>query len=160
MRAFLQISLVALIAVSISACGFHLRGQLPVSEAANVLFVDAKSSDFVTALEKRLVKNGATLVNDPSAAKVSLQIIDERVERATGTLDERGKANSYQLVSTVDYTLTNAQGEVLKQQSLSESRIYNFDSDRILQQEREEKELLEDMNQELVLRLVRQLSKI
>lgn len=160
MRSLFQMSLLALVTFSITACGFHLRGQLPISEAASVLYVDAKDSTFKTALEKRLKKNGATLVADPTTAKLSLTLGDVRLDRRTSTIDQRGKVNSYNLDYIVDYSLIDAEGNVVKTQSLRESRNYTFDPARVLQQEREEQGLIEDMNDELVLRLVRQLSKI
>ena len=48
--------------------------------------------------------------------------------------------------------------KILQSNSLLESRNYTFDATQILQQEREEKDLEEDMRKELVVRLVRQLS--
>jgi len=150
--------LIVLLITLTSACGFHLRGQLPMSESTNVIFVDAKQSEFSRNLEAQLTNNGATLVSDATAAKVSLKINDLRLERRTSTLDSRGKANSYSLVYTVDYSVVGADEKTLQANSLQESRNYTFDATQVLQQEREEEELEEDMRKELVVRLVRQLS--
>ncbi len=160
MRTLLKTSLLVVLAISMSACGFHLRGQLPISEAANVLFVDAERSAFKTSLAKRLVSNGATLADSASTSKMTLSFSEPVLERQTKTVDGSGKVSSYQLYSTLDYVLTNPQGEVVSEKTMSESRSYAADETRVLQQEREEKELIEDMNNELVLRLVRVLSKI
>lgn len=154
MRHLLIISLIALT----SACGFHLRGQLPMSESANVIFIDAEESEFKRLLTDQLVGNGAKLVADSSAAKVSLKIRDLRLERLASTLDARGKANSYSLRFAVSYAVFDADNKSLQSNILSESRDYTFDAAQILQQEREEKDLTEDMRKELVVRLVRQLS--
>ena len=154
MRHLLIISLIALT----SACGFHLRGQLPMSESANVIFIDAEESEFKRLLTDQLVGNGAKLVSDASAAKVSLKIRDLRLERLASTLDARGKANSYSLRFAVSYAVFDTDNKSLQSNILSESRDYTFDAAQILQQEREEKDLTEDMRKELVVRLVRQLS--
>lgn len=160
MRTLLKTSLLVVLAISMSACGFHLRGQLPISDAANVIFVEGKSSDFKTDIEKRLVNNGASLVDSAASAKMTLQVSEPELTRTTKTIDERGKVNSYALAYSVTYALVDANDKLVKQQVLTESRNYTFDSSRILQQEREERDLIDDMNDELVLKLVRQLSKI
>lgn len=154
MRHLFIISLITMV----SACGFHLRGQLPMSESTNIIFVDAEKSEFSRSLETQLVSNGATLVADATAAKISLKINDLRLERITSTIDARGKANSYSLVYTIDYEVIGSDENSLQANSLQESRDYTFDATQVLQQEREEEQLEEDMRKELVVRLVRQLS--
>ena len=150
--------LIVLLITSISACGFHLRGQLPLSESTNVIYLDSEKNAFSRDLEERLTLNGATLVGDPTAAKITLDIKDLRLERVTNTLDDRGKVNSFILVYAVDYSVIGADEKVIKTSSIQESRSYTFNATQILQQEREEEELEEEMRKELVLRLVRQLS--
>lgn len=150
--------LIVLLITSISACGFHLRGQLPLSESNDVVYVDARQSEFSRDLEKRLTISGATLVDDATAAKITLKIDDLTLERVTNTLDDRGKVNSFILVYAVKFSIIGADEKVIKSNSLQESRSYTFDVNQILQQEREEEELEEEMRKELVLRLVRQLS--
>lgn len=150
--------LIILLITLTSACGYHLRGQLPMSESTNVIFVDARQGEFTRDLTAQLTSSGAAIVDDATAAKITLKIDDLRLERRASTLDARGKANSYALVYTVNYSVIGADEKALQANSLQESRNYTFDATQILQQEREEEELEEDMRKELVIRLVRQLS--
>ena len=150
--------LIVLLITSISACGFHLRGQLPLSESANVIYIEADQSEFTQDLGAQLTRSGATLVADPTVAKITLKVDDLRLERITNTLDDRGKVNSFILAYIADYSVIGADQKQLKSGSLRESRSYTFEATQILQQEREEEELEEEMREELVLRLVRQLS--
>ena len=150
--------LIVLLITLTSACGYHLRGQLPMSESTNVIFVDARQGEFTRDLTAQLTSSGAAIVDDATAAKITLKIDDLRLERRASTLDARGKANSYSLVYTVNYSVIGADEKALQANSLQESRNYTFDATQILQQEREEEALEEDMRKELVIRLVRQLS--
>ncbi len=153
-----QLIVILVTTLSLTACGFHLRGQLPISEAADVIYVEADESVFKQDLLKQLSLNGAEVVADASAAKVSLQVNDIRVERETSTIDDRGKVNSFSVYYTVVYAVIDREQQVLQQNSLQEKRDYTFDPLQVLQQEREEEELIEDMQKELIVRLVRQLS--
>ena len=153
-----RLILAVIATLMISSCGFHLRGQLPISESANVIFVDAEPGVFRTELIERLQINGATVVDAVEAAKITLKINDVFAERETSTLDQRGKVNSFTVYYIVRYVVKDKDGEQLQNNRLQESRQYTFDPTQVLQQEREEEELIEAMREEILVRLVRQLS--
>jgi len=82
-------------------------------------------------------------------------------DRTIGTLDDRGKANSYNLVLNVNYRLQTAdEKEIRELTKINETRRYNFDPAFVVETEAEEAELLESMEEEASLRIVRQLSTI
>ena len=59
------------------------------------------------------------------------------------------------------YSLKDIEGKnIRKPRGLNESRRYNFDPAEIVQSESEEAELLDDMEEQVSLRIVRQLSTI
>ncbi len=154
-------ALLLTLAVSITACGFHLRGNIPLDEGIKNMFVLAPEGTFKDQLERIVSKAGAEVAGARSAADVVLNVSNASVKRTVGTLDERGKANSYNLVFSVTYSLDGLDGEkVRKVTSLTESRRYNFDPERVVESEAEEAELLESMEEEASLRIVRQLSTI
>ena len=103
----------------------------------------------------------ATVVNDFSAAKAVLRIIEEDYRREVRTLDNRGKVNGYTLIYSVSYEVVNANGEQISgKSSLVERADYNFDPVLVLGLEVEELEIREGMEEELVQRILRQLNSI
>jgi LPS-assembly lipoprotein len=157
----LSISIFILIlSVIVSACGFHLRGQLPLSETVNVLYVDAEEGEFKSQLLDSLQSSGAKIVDDPAASKAILQISDEYTEREALTVDTDGKASSYKLYYTIEYIVADAEQEVLKEGSVVEERQYSFEIGQAVRQESEEAELADEMRKELVIKLIRQLGAI
>jgi len=160
MRQLSKTLIIAFLSFAITACGFHLRGQLPLPESANVIYLDADRTDFTRELEASLRSAGAEIVDDPAQAEAIIQISDEYAERETLTLDTDGLATSYQLFYTVEYIFANAQQELLKEGKLEEESQYSFESGQAVRQETEETELLEEMYEELALRLVRQLGAL
>ena len=66
--------LVVLLTASVSACGFHLRGQIPVPESLSVIAVQTTDRDLQRSLTEALSSNGATVVPDSSQAKALLDL--------------------------------------------------------------------------------------
>lgn len=154
-------ALLLVLAVSISACGFHLRGNIPLSDGVKNMFVSAPEGPFKDELERILIGAGATLSATPAGADVSLIVTEASTKRTVATLDDRGKANSYNLVFKAVYSLKNPEGgDIRPPKTLSELRQYNFDPEQVVEVESEEAELQESMEQDVSLRIVRQLSVI
>jgi len=69
--------------------------------------------------------------------------------------------NSYNLSFRVEYILSDPAGDAIRPvKTLVETRQYNFDPETVVETEAEEAELLESMEQEISLRILRQLSTI
>jgi LPS-assembly lipoprotein len=154
-------ALLIVLAVSISACGFHLRGNIPLDESIKNMYVSAPEGSFKDQLERILTRSGATISADQAGADVVLVVTDAVTSRAVGTLDERGKADSYNLSFSVVYSLQDREGVNIRPlASLVESRRYNFDPETIVETEAEEAELQDSMEQDISLRVVRKLSTI
>jgi len=153
--------LVALIvAVGVSACGFHLRGNIPLPEGIQNMFVVAPDGTFKEQLEEVLVGAGAQLAANKAGADVVLNITQASSDREVGTLDERGKADSYDLRFRVRYSLDDPDGKQIRSNRLNEARRYDFDPELVVESESEEASLLADMEESIALRVVRQLSTV
>jgi LPS-assembly lipoprotein len=157
----IRAALLLLLAVSISACGFHLRGNIPLDEGIKNMFVSAPEGTFKDQLERVLTTSGARISATDAGADVILVVTNAATNRTVGTLDDRGKANSYNLQFKVTYSLKDPTGVSIRSAaSLTESRRYNFDPETVIETEAEEAELQESMEQDISLRIVRQLSTI
>ncbi|NNC99368.1 MAG: hypothetical protein HKN85_04225 [Gammaproteobacteria bacterium] len=157
---FSNIIVVMVLAASLSACGFHLRGNIPLPENIKNMYVKAPQGSFKDQLEVILTNLGAELAESRSAADVMLNISQAGSQRTVGTLDERGKVNSYNLVFTVRYKLQDPNGKQIRTATLKESRRYNFDPEFVVESESEEADLLQDMEEAISLRIVRQLAAL
>lgn len=153
-----NILLVSLCAFLLNACGFHLKGNLPLPESLNVLKLQVPKGEFKDALSDALVNAGGTLVESASSAEATLKIVDYSTKRQVGTLDDRGKANSYRVVLTVEYELLTPDGKLYRNSTLRERRTYDYDPINVIQSEQEEMELIEAMDEEIALKVLRQLA--
>ena len=158
---FMRSALLLVLSVSFTACGFHLRGNIPLSGEVKNMYLNAPEGSFKVQLESVLTRAGAELLSSPSGADVVLFVTNAKTDRTVATLDEFGKANSYNLRFTVSYVLKNADEKAIRpRKTLVESRRYNFDPETVVETEAEEAELQESMEQDISLRIVRQLSTI
>lgn len=160
-KSTLKTSLVlAALAVTVSACGFHLRGSVPLPDGIKNMFVEVPKGSFRDELEKIITNAGGEINRGRNSANAILIITEARSERNVGTLDERGKVDSYDLDFIVEYVLEDSEGNQLRDASLTETRRYNFDPVQVIESESEEADLLEDMERDIALRIVRQLSTV
>lgn len=151
----------ALISASLTACGFHLRGNIPLSASVKNMYLNAPDGTFKDQLEERLTQAGVVLSDTKVDADVVLLVTKALSDRSVGTLDDRGKVDSYNLRLNVIYRLDNAAGDVLRASTnLSETRQYNFNPEQVVQSESEEADLLVGMEEAIALRILRQLSSI
>ena len=155
-----QLLVVLALGTVVTACGFHLRGSIPLPDGIKYMFVEAPEGSFKDKLEEMLENGGAEIASSRASASVVLNVLTAEPSRRVGTLDERGKADSYNLRFKVKYVLQDPEGEEIREASLSESRRYNFDPDFVIETEAEEEELQKDMEESIGLRIVRQLSSI
>lgn len=155
-----NVTLTIVLALTLAACGFHLRGNIPLPTGISNMFIQAPKGAFKDKLSEVLTNSGADLATGPAGADVVLKITSANTNRTVGTLDERGKADSYNLVFSVSYRLEDPAGKKIRASSIREIRRYNFDPELVVESESEEADLLADMEQEAAINIVRQLSSV
>jgi len=152
--------LILALCASLSACGFHLRGQLPVPESINIIAVKSEDKDLERRLSDALSFSGATVVESEADALALLELKKVIYDRTVRTIDERGKVTGYVLEYKVNFDVTAASGESLRSSTVVTRRDFNFDPDLVLQAEIEEESLRQDMLIDLTQQILRQLATI
>ena len=80
-----------LLASAVTACGFHLRGNIPLSDGIKNMYVVAPEGTFKDELESLLTRAGATIATAEGGADVILNVTQAALQRKVGTLDSLGK---------------------------------------------------------------------
>lgn len=163
----LSVVTLLLVVCGLTACGFHLRG----SGGTAALDVDGlyisqgpASGELVTALGRALRSAGATLADDRSAARVVLDLKDERRDKRVLSVGSAGKVQQYELHYAITFAAADAAGKVLAEtQTVSLMRNITYNESDVLAKGNEEQRLLDDMRRDairqVVLRLDSALSK-
>lgn len=156
---FLRYFLPFLLVLTLSGCGFHLRGDINLPENRQVMYLQGvnQNGPFGAELASVLRGSGVKLVNTPIAAQTVLQVTepvdDRRVLSVSGTT---GKVREYEILVSLNVSLKDNKGHVIiPNQVLSRTRDFTFDETGLLGKVTEEDVLRQEMRRELIQQILR-----
>lgn len=153
---FIKGLLLALI-FSLSACGFHLKGEALLPQQLQQIQLSLSVDDgFNAVLTKQLKQAGAKIVDtgDASLLKISFEVLPEVIVANSSSSGLQIK----RLKVSVDYSLRNADGKwLVEQQQLVQTREFEADTEQLLAKNREKQELYQEMKVNLARLLLYQL---
>jgi len=159
--------LLAALAGSVTACGFHLRGSggnytLPF----RTMYVGLpESSPLAIDLKRNIRVNGNTvIVGDPKAADGVIEVLTNPEKTRTKTilsLNSAGRVSEYLLSYNIVFRVTNQSGtELLAPTQITLTRPITFNETQLLAKEQEEAMLYRDMQGDLVQQMMRRMAVI
>lgn len=152
----------------LTSCGFKLRGNFdmpvslsPVASLSPVMIIGGER-ELVSTLSEMLVKSGSTVLKSESGSEAtSINITRNEYERKVLTSNTDGIASSYRFRYFIDFTVTDAAGEVLQPSiSINQVRDLAYEAGNELEVENEEAFLKEGIEQEISLQIMRRLSQL
>jgi len=152
----------ALLVLTLSACGFRLQGREPLPEVlwnAQILAEDPQT-DFVQGLRRALISSGGKLTANEAQATGTVRIHKDIVTRKILSVSANNTPREYEITYTVEFSVDGKAGEVLPRQELEITRDFSFDETKLLAKENEEAILREGMARDLVAIVMRRLSAI
>jgi len=146
---------------ALSGCGFALRGNVDLPPALDTVAVTGDDIEMVDIIGDTLKKTGSRIVDsgDPSAAV--LELTESEFTRDVRTTDSNGRATSYTLRYKIGYDVRTSKGDEIQiNQRISQQRVLEYNPLQELQSEEEAEFLQEEMQEEVVLQILRRLSRI
>ena len=157
---FRTLSSIWLLALLLTGCGFHLRGQAQLPPAMAVTYINSEDprSPFTRALRDALEANRAEVTTEPEVATATIEILSEELRRRTLAVGPRGEERDYELRYEVTYALSQADGEqpILKD-TISASRNLLYDEANVLGRAEGEQMMIRDMSIDLAWFIIRRL---
>lgn len=151
--------LLLLSSVLLSGCGFHLRGNLPLSHFPSMYIQSDKHSELAQLVSKKLEHNKVQLLDSAQAAAPVLQLISDSLERRTLSLFPNGQVAEYELIYKVRYALTMPDGDAQPYQ-FELYRDYQDDPNQALAKAKELDLMLGELREQAANRILRQLSRL
>ena len=154
-----KLGLLALLAslLTLTGCGFQLRGSSPVPAALQPLAIDCPSSlpgQFCQSLREQLELGGIELRN-PGQADYLLRLSDYRQDRRASAITAQAAAAEYILRHTVAMELvTKDQIPLIATTDLNASETYRYDETNVLAKQREENELRQQLGDRLAQQVI------
>lgn len=157
--ALVHLLLVSLL-VTLSACGFHLRGEVELPPVLQDTFIDSKDpfTGIARPLRNQLQRSDVTVLETREQASAVLKIVAERSENRVLSVGSSGKATEYELFNEVVFSLSDGAGKVLlKPQTVRMTRDLVFDETELLGKVSEadsiHREMLDSLARQILVRI-------
>lgn len=153
----------ALLVLSLSGCGFHLRGAGMAAVDMPVTFLqnDGVGNEFVVDLRRALRSAGTELATDAASAAAVLTISRENRSRRVLSVGSTGKVQEYELYYAVTFSVSDNSGkELVSSRVASQTRAYAFDETDVLAKQSEESLLYRDMRRDVISEILRHMQKL
>ena len=150
---------ILLVAMSLSSCGFQLRGQAAIPY--KTLYIETIGySQFASDLERAIRSGSQTrIVASRNEADAVLKILSEGQESRILSLSSGGKVREFELRYKVAYRLTDRAGiELAHPDTIDLHRDMTYDDTEVLAKESEQLLLYRDMKADAVQQMLRRLS--
>ena len=148
------------IAITLSSCGFKLKGSYEIPY--QTIYLQAAGESRVGRIIKRQIqrKSNIEIVQTLSAAEATINILEEVSTRAVAVLSNVGSVDEYELIYTVRYRVGPGQNSsnMTEGQIVLRRKITHSDLD-IAAKSNEEDALINDMASEAATGILVRLSK-
>ncbi|HEX8603136.1 MAG TPA: LPS assembly lipoprotein LptE, partial [Pseudoduganella sp.] len=154
-------------AMSLSACGFHLRGSggnytLPF---ASMYIGLPESSPLAIELKRNIRVNGSTTVAaDAQSADAVIEVLtdpEKTRSKSILSLNSAGRVSEYLLSYNIVFKVRDKAGtELLGATQITLTRPITFSETQLLAKEQEEAQLYRDMQKDLVQQMMRRMAAI
>lgn len=128
-------SLLLVLLPVLSACGFHLRGDVELPPVLQDTFIDSRDpyTGIARPLRAQLARSGVNVLESREQASAILKIVSERSENRVLSVGSSGKATEYELFDEAVFSLSDAAGKALmKPQTVRMTRDLVFDETELL----------------------------
>lgn len=155
--------LIIVMATSVGACGFQLRGAPPVSSALEPLELDCQDpvpTTLCLSVREQFKLGGVQLVSG-GEAKYHLRIRNFEQDRRASAITVQAAAAEYTLRNSVNLELISADGvPIIASTRLTTTESYRYDETNVLAKQREEDNLQRQLSDRLAQQIIFRLTPI
>lgn len=151
--------IILLLAGTLAACGFQLRGSYNLPWDTLHLGM-SENSEMYQQIRRGLEAGTHTrIVADKQAAQAALTVLNDTQTKSILSLSAAGLVREFQLTRTFTYRISDTKGkELVPATTIVLQREMTFDDTRIFAKEAEEAMILREMQSDLVSQLLRRLA--
>jgi len=123
-------SLAVLAAISLAACGFHLRGEVKLTPGLQRVVVTSSdpASPLKRSVEDAMKHAGATIAAAAGEGVGEIRMTGVGMQTLVGSVGANARVNEFNMVYHVDLEIVDGAGKtVLEKQPIEQTRSYTFD---------------------------------
>ncbi|HET7655827.1 MAG TPA: LPS assembly lipoprotein LptE [Luteimonas sp.] len=162
-RPALRAAAVAMLALLLAGCGFHLRDALLLPPDLGPVRVQGRGSDseLVLGLRDALRRAGARMADPAATDAATLRVVSERWANTPISIDQFGRSQEYTLRYAVIFRLQRADGtDLVPQQAIELSRDYISVPTRSAGTESEREILTGELRREMLSAVLRRIDAV
>jgi LPS-assembly lipoprotein len=146
----------------VAGCGFHLRGQAPLSAVMATPYVDARDhyTPLYAALDVRLRAAGAKPAPNAAAASAVIRLSVDDTGRELLSVTADNKPGEYEVYYAAEFSVSNGPTELLSPKQVKLTREYGYDESAVLAKEHEEESLRVALAEEIADQILRRLAAL
>lgn len=150
-------ALLPVVLLSLTACGFHLRGSYAVPEFLKAVSLKLPTNSQALGAELELALERNQISAD--GGDILLEVASERLTRQTSSVDKSARAAEYILIYTVQFRVGSIDKKVVGPlQPLILRRSYQYSTNNVVGKTTEEETLVRELRQDAAQQIVRQLT--
>lgn len=133
--------------LTVSGCGYHLRGVTQLDAAYERVYVQglASSDPVYQQLQELFLNTHSQLVSDPTSATATLVIDDNHVEQRVAVVTPQASVQQYELYQRITYHVVLPDGRETAPRSISQARNYNYDPTSVLASSSNEAQIRQEL---------------
>jgi LPS-assembly lipoprotein len=147
--------LAGLLAVTLTGCGFYLKGDRPLPAEMSEVYLDYRAASYEAiqprleeSLRTNLQRRGARVVSSATApGRLTVYRLEEKTRVLSVGSD--GNAIEYEIEATVEFDYSVDGRLRVPRETLTVLREYSYDETRVLAKEAERRQLQKEMQEEL-----------
>jgi len=145
--------------LTLSACGFHLRGTTTIPPALQSIALSSTNgnTDILSQLQRTLEAGDVTLLDAPGANGFELVVGAETVTERVLSVNSNARAGEFELSMTLPFQLRRGGAAVVGPEELAIEKVYLADPNNAVAKAEERELMEEEMRLELVTLILRRL---
>ena len=159
----LRITLLLLLAVTLTACGYHLRGSnLTALKNSRVYIKSGGASELALQVRRKLEFSDVVVIRDAAEADYIIELGLDSFKRSVLSVSaETGKVEEYEITYDTTLTINGPNGQVLlKTEPITAQRDYTFAEDSVLGKFDEENKLHDELTRHAADMVLRRLQAV
>lgn len=156
---FLKKILITFAILLLTACGYHLRGDIDLPQGMENIYLEAASGALQQEMQKTLKSSQVKLVSSPAEAGLVIKFAREDISSRIMSISTVGRANQFQLIYQLVFSIYEPSGKLLlADQNVNIKREYFNDQTDILGKSNEETVIRTEMYQQAVASIMGRIS--
>ncbi len=147
--------------LSLSACGFHLRGSEQGGAPLPPVVIAGEAGGLHLELRARLRAAGGEVVETLAAAQWVVRLLSEERERRVLSVGSSGTVEEYEIHYAARFAIEDKAGQTRTgPETVSQVRSYAFSESAVLGKDAEQEALVNDMRREVAWQIVQRLRSL